>query len=120
MTPRHESAEAAGLALLELLQGQRAGFLAADGDTIRQHAQDIEDRVRQLFQGGAVPALSPELVSGLRQALDQHARLLATASARADRGLRAMGLEPVAIPGRRARFASPEPAPAHSARRVTA
>jgi len=122
MTPRHHACEAAGLALLEAIQGQRAGFLDADGETIRRYAQDIEDRVLQLFQDQAVPLLSAELLAGLRSALEEHARLVATASARVDRGLQAMGLEPVAIPGRRSRFASQaDPATVHaSTTRITA
>src|SRR5690606_36366873 len=105
MTPRDPAAEAAGLALLEALQAQRVGFLDADGDTIRRYAEDIEARVRDLFQDRAIPLFSPELLAGLRTALEEHARLVATASARVDRGLRAMGLETTAIPGRRSIFA---------------
>ncbi|MFA7505394.1 MAG: hypothetical protein WCZ28_11900 [Burkholderiaceae bacterium] len=115
MTTDHEIA---GLALLETLQGQRAGFMDADGDTIRRYAQDVEERVLRLFEGPTPPALSAELLASLRSALEQHARLLATASARVDRGLQAMGLDPVAIPGRRARFAGQSPA--HAATRITA
>lgn len=121
MSPRDSAAEAAGLALLESLQAQRAGFLDADGDTIRRYAEDIEDRVRRLFQDRAVPLLSPELLFGLRSALEEHARLVATASARVDRGLSAMGLETGTIPGRRSRFAGQaDPMPAPGARRITA
>lgn len=121
MTPHDQNAEAAGLALLEALQAQRAGFMDADGETIRRYAQDIEDRVLRLFQDRAVPLLSHELLAGLRSALEEHARLVATASARVDRGLQSMGLEPVAIPGRRSRFGSQgDPAPAHASTRVIA
>ncbi len=121
MTPRDPAAEAAGLALLEALQAQRVGFLDADGDTIRRYAEDIEARVRDLFQDRAIPRLSPELLAGLRTALEEHARLVATASARVDRGLRAMGLETTAIPGRRSIFAGQAgSAPARGSRRVTA
>lgn len=118
MTPRHGAAEAAGLALLEVLQRQRAGFMDADGDTIRGYAQDIEDRVLRLFQGQGVPVLSAELIASLRTALEEHARLVATAGARVDRGLQAMGLDSVAIPSRRSRFAGTAPAPTST--RVTA
>lgn len=121
MTPFDSAAEAAGLALLEALQAQRAGFLDADGDTIRRYADEIDDRVQRLFQDRAVPLLSPELLSGLRSALEEHARLVATASARVDRGMRAMGLETSTIPGRRSRFAvQADPAPAPGSRRITA
>ena len=117
MIPDHE---AAGLALLELLQRQRTGFLDADGDTIRHHAEEIEGRIARLFRGGAAPALSPELAASLRSALEQHARLIATASARVDRGLRAMGLEASAIPGRRSRFGSQGTSPVRAGRGVVA
>jgi len=118
MSARHHATEAAGLALLETIQGQRAGFLDADGDTIRRYAQDIEDRVLHLFEGPGVPVLSAELLAGLRSALEEHARLLATASARVDRGLQSMGLDSVAIPSRRSRFGTSTPA--HASTRVTA
>ena len=116
MTTAHE---AEGLALLETLQRQRAGFMDADGDTIRRYAQEIEDRVLQLFEGPTSPALSAELLAGLRSALEQHARLVATAGARVDRGLRAMGLDSVAIPSRRSRFAGQE-GPNRTSTRATA
>jgi hypothetical protein len=121
MTARDPSAEADGLALLQALQAQRAGFLDADGETIRRYAEDIEDRVLRLFRDRAVPLLSPELLAGLRSALEEHARLVATASARVERGLKAMGLESTAIPGRRSRFAGHgDTVPAHGSRRITA
>lgn len=118
MTPGHASTEATGLALLEALQLQRAGFMDADGDTIRRYAQEIEYRVVELFEGPTAPILSAELLAALRSALEQHARLVATASARVDRGLQAMGLDSVAIPSRRSRFAGQSPA--HASTRVTA
>lgn len=118
MTLPHDAAEVAGLALLEALRRQRAGFMGADGDTIRGYAQEIEDRVLKLFDGPSVPVLSAELIVGLRAALEEHARLVATAGARVDRGLRAMGLDSVAIPNRRSRFAGSPPALAST--RITA
>lgn len=118
MTARHEASEAAGLALLEAIQRQRAGFMNADGDTIRRYAQEIEDGVLHLFQGPTAPALSAELLAGLRTALEQHACLVATAGARVERGLQSMGLDTVAIPSRRSRFAGTTPA--HASTRITA
>ena len=115
---RPADSEARARALIELMDRQQSEFSAADGDAIRRFAGEIEAALKTLFQGSAPPVLSAQTLARIQIALDRHARLLAAANARVERGLAAMGLDSLPIAKTRSRFA---PAGhAHGTSRMTA
>lgn len=102
--------EAEALALLAVLERQRADLRRADSEIVRGYAADIAQRVQRLLAHEHRP--SAARMNELRTALSEHARLVAASAARTERGLRSLGLDEVKIAPERSRFGNSAAAPA--------